>query len=369
MAPVVKALEATDTLRSVVCVTGQHREMLHPILRAFDITPDVDLALMTAGQGLNDIVTRAIEGINRAIETYAPDLVIVQGDTSTAMAGALAAFNARVAVAHVEAGLRTFDLSRPWPEEMNRKVIDSFADLMFAPTRKAAQHLSAERQPGRHVLVTGNTVIDALLEVAGRLTPGSPLADQCAAAFPFLDPARRLILVTGHRRESFGEGFRQICHGLRQISALEAVQIVYPVHLNPNVQGPVSDLLGGLETVHLISPLDYVSFIYLMSRADIVLTDSGGVQEEAPSLGKPVLVMRDVTERDEAVAVGTVRLVGANAERMAAETQALLSDPVLYARMSEAHNPYGDGMAAGRIVRTIEQYLAGGPITQAEWQA
>jgi len=348
MAPVVKGL-AEGRLRPVVCLTGQHRDMLAGVLEFFGIAADHDLAVMQPQQDLVYVTNAVMAGVARVVARERPSWVLVHGDTTSAMAAAMAAFYAGCRIGHVEAGLRTGDLRRPWPEEMNRSVIDRMADALFAPTAAARDNLLKENLAAERIVVTGNTVIDALLAVSGRLQGDPALARAAAAGFEFLDPERRLILVTGHRRESFGAGFEEICAGLRSIAARPDVQIVYPVHLNPAVQEPVRRILGDLPNVHLLAPLDYVPFVWLMMRCHIVLTDSGGIQEEAPSLGKPVLVMREVTERPEAVAAGTVALVGADRRRISDATAELLDSPGLFARFARAHNPYGDGQASGRI--------------------
>lgn len=349
MAPVVKALAASSAIRPVVCLTGQHREMLSGILEFFGIAADHDLSIMRPQQDLVYITTAVLSGMQRVLAAENPDWVLVHGDTTTAMAAGLAAFYAGVRIGHVEAGLRTGDLRQPWPEEMNRSVIDRLADGLYAPTASARDNLLRENLPAEKIVVTGNTVVDALLAVRDRLACDAAVRDRAAAGFGFLDPAKRLILVTGHRRESFGHGFEQICAGLRDIAQRRDVQIVYPVHLNPSVQAPVRRILGDLPNVHLLEPLDYVPFVYLMMRSHLILTDSGGIQEEAPSLGKPVLVMREVTERPEAVAAGTVALVGPDRRRIHDSAVELLDSPSRYAAFARAHNPYGDGLASLRI--------------------
>ncbi|MGE4372036.1 MAG: non-hydrolyzing UDP-N-acetylglucosamine 2-epimerase [Xanthobacter sp.] len=352
MAPLVQALSREPSVTSVVCVTGQHREMLDQVLDAFDIRPDFDLALMAANQGLNGLSSAALAALDPVLNEVQPDRVLVHGDTTTAMAAALAAFHRRIPVGHVEAGLRTYHLDRPFPEEMNRRVVDVVSDLLFAPTPRARENLMGERLEGR-ILVTGNTVIDALMATQARIAADDALRATLDAPFAHLDPARRLLLVTGHRRENFGEGFLQICKALGEIAQRDDVEIVYPVHLNPNVREPVREALSGRANVHLIAPLDYLPFQRLMKRADIVLTDSGGVQEEAPALGKPVLVMRDVTERPEAVEAGTVQLVGTRATAIVSAVSALLDDAGTYAGFASRANPYGDGLACRRIVDVI----------------
>jgi UDP-N-acetylglucosamine 2-epimerase (non-hydrolysing) len=362
MAPLVKALKEEPSIRSLVCVTGQHREMLKQVLQLFGIVPDFDLSLMIPNQTLNTLSARALGALDAVLEELRPDRMLVHGDTTTAMAASLSAFHRRIPVGHVEAGLRTYDLSRPWPEEMNRRVVDVVSDLLLAPTVGAKANLENERLGGR-IVVTGNTVIDALLAITALIDRDAELRSSLAAQFPFLEANRRLLLVTGHRRESFGDGFAAICAALRRLSQRPDLDIVYPVHLNPNVREPVLGTLANRQRIHLIDPLDYLPFVYLMQRAYIVLTDSGGVQEEAPSLGKPVLVMRDVTERPEAVAARTVRLVGTSEERIVASVTELLDDPTAYDRVSRRLNPYGDGHATERIMaalagRRVEEFVA-----------
>lgn len=352
MAPVVKALEMEHGLESIICVTGQHREMLDQVLALFDIRPDFDLAVMRPNQTLNDLTKRVIDTLDPILQQVAPDIVLVHGDTTTAMAAGLAAFHRGIKVGHVEAGLRTYDIERPWPEEMNRRVLDVAATLLLAPTEQSAQNLRSERLGGK-VVVTGNTVIDALFMTVKRIATDETIRQQLEDRFSSIDPWKRLVLVTGHRRESFGDGFSNICKALTILSERQDVQIVYPVHLNPNVAGPVRDALAGKPNVHLIEPLDYLPFVYLMQRSYIVLTDSGGVQEEAPSLGKPVLVMRDVTERPEAVAAGCVKLVGTDVETITSEVVRLLDDEAYHTRFARRINPYGDGEAAKRIAALL----------------
>ncbi len=352
MAPLVQALEREPSVTSLVCVTGQHREMLDQVLDVFQIRPDFDLALMSRNQGLNRLAGGALAALDPVLEEARPDRVLVHGDTTTAMAGALAAFHRRIPVGHVEAGLRTYRLDQPFPEEMNRRVVDVVSDLLFAPTARSRDNLEGERLEGR-IIITGNTVIDALLATQARLAADPALCAELDRPFAGLDPKRRIILVTGHRRESFGAGFENICTALAALAQRDDVEIVYPVHLNPAVQGPVSAALSGLSRVHLVAPLDYLPFQRLMQRADIVLTDSGGVQEEAPALGKPVLVMRDVTERPEAVEAGTARLVGTSSTAIVSAVTALLDDPAARAGFAGRVNPYGDGQACRRIVDSI----------------
>lgn len=356
MAPLVKALEKEPTIDSRLCVTGQHREMLYQVLDLFGISPDHDLEIMKAKQDLTDITAGVLRGMRDVLAQEKPDRVLVHGDTTTTLTASLAAYYAQVPVGHVEAGLRTGNIYSPWPEEMNRKLTGGIADLHFAPTERSRDALLREGVASKDILVTGNTVIDALLEVADRIETDQALAEELAARFPFLDPERRLVLVTGHRRESFGDGFRRICQALGDLAERDDVQIVYPVHLNPNVQGPVHETLSGRENVHLIEPQDYLPFVYLMTRAYLIITDSGGVQEEAPSLGKPVLVMRDNTERPEALEAGTVHLVGTDRDRIVDAANRLLDDDGAYEQMSRAHNPYGDGAACARIIQGVLKY-------------
>jgi len=357
MAPLVKGLQAkAGEIETVVCVTAQHREMLDQVLKLFDIVPEHDLNIMKPGQDLFDITSNILLGLKGVLQQEKPDLVLVHGDTTTTLATSLAAYYARVPVGHVEAGLRTGNKHSPFPEEMNRKLTGSIADIHFAPTAASRDNLLREGIAAEAIHVTGNTVIDALLAVVEKLRNDTALQAELTARFAFLNPQRRLILVTGHRRENFGEGFQNICEALADIAAEhDDVEILYPVHLNPNVRQPVKDILAarGLANVHLIEPVDYLPFLYLMDRSHIIVTDSGGIQEEAPSLGKPVLVMRDTTERPEAVEAGTVKLVGTSRETIVAEARRLLLDADAYATMSRAHNPYGDGKAVQRIVQAV----------------
>ncbi len=353
MAPVVKALEKASGVDSAVCVTAQHRDMLDQVLGLFDIEPEFDLDIMRQNQDLTHITSAVLTGLGDVLDEYGPDRILVHGDTTTTFAASLAAFYRKIPVGHVEAGLRTGDIYAPWPEEMNRRLSDAIADIYFAPTDSSAENLRREGYPESSIIITGNTVIDALLEISQRLKDDKALQTALADQFPFLDPSRRLVLVTGHRRENFGSGFENICQALRDLSEREDVQIVYPVHLNPNVREPVNRILGDNSNIHLIEPLDYLPFVYLMDLSYLVITDSGGIQEEAPSLGKPVLVMREVTERPEAVDAGTVKLVGTDRNRIFNECNQLLDDKQAYAIMSRSHNPYGDGLASGRIVDEI----------------
>ncbi len=358
MAPLVQELRKSSKLVVKVCVTAQHRQMLDQVLELFEITPDYDLDLMRPGQTLPQLTSNILLGMDGVLADYSPDWVLVHGDTSTTMATSLAAYYRQVGVAHVEAGLRTHNLYSPWPEEGNRQITGRLAGLHFAPTEESRINLMREGIVAGKIHVTGNTVIDALLGMGKRIDTNESLRSKLAACFPFLDPSRRLVLVTGHRRENFGGGFESICHALKDIAREPSVQVVYPVHLNPQVQEPVRRILGNAEQVHLIEPVDYLPFIYLMKCSHLILTDSGGIQEEAPSLGKPVLVMRDTTERPEAVAAGTVRLVGTHHSRILNETLTLLNDQAVYQRMAFAHNPYGDGVACQRIRTTFEELAA-----------
>jgi len=357
MAPVYDKLKDAPGMDVRVAVTAQHREMLDQVLRLFEIEPDYDLNVMKPGQGLTEITAAVLVGLKPVLEDFAPDLLLVHGDTTTTLSASLAAYYQQIPVGHVEAGLRTGNIYSPWPEEINRKVTGTIARVHFAPTEKSAANLATEGVAPQMVFITGNTVIDALVNVVDRLENDAQQSAAYDAEFG-IDPAKRLILVTGHRRESFGGGFERICSALAKIAERDDVQIIYPVHLNPNVKGPVEVNLGTLERVRLIPPQDYLPFVHLMRRADIILTDSGGVQEEAPSLGKPVLVMRDTTERPEAVDAGTVKLVGTDPALIVRETMALLDDDDAYESMSRAHNPYGDGLAAQRIHNAIVEFFS-----------
>lgn len=357
MAPVVKALEKEPSIDARVCVTAQHREMLDQVLSLFEIEPDYDLDLMKPGQGLFEITNGALAGLKDVFSEVKPDLVLVHGDTTTTLSASLAAYYNRIPVGHVEAGLRTGNIYSPWPEEINRKVAGAITRLHFAPTEKSKQNLLDENTPDGHIVVTGNTVIDALLDVVERLESDTQKSAEFDEALN-IDPSRRMLLVTGHRRESFGDGFQRICDALAHLAKRDDIQIIYPVHLNPNVKGPVEKRLGSLDQVKLIPPQDYLPFVHLMRRADVILTDSGGVQEEAPSLGKPVLVMRDSTERPEAVDAGTVRLVGTDSDLIVSEVSNLLDNKKAYETMSRAHNPYGDGHASGRIRDAIIKFAS-----------
>ena len=354
MAPLVKCLQSIPGVVARVCVTAQHRQMLDQVLDLFGISPDFDLNLMKPGQDLTDITVGVLQGMRTVFSQWHPDLVLVHGDTSTTLAASLSAFYQRIPVGHVEAGLRTGDLYSPWPEEANRRLAGTLARWHFAPTTASRDNLLAEGVAGDAIHVTGNTVIDALFQALDLIREDEKTQSRFDARFDFLRPGRRMVLVTGHRRENFGGGFERICEALAMTArAFPQVDIVYPVHLNPNVQEPVRRVLSGMTNVHLIDPLDYLPFVYLMDRSHLILTDSGGIQEEAPSLGKPVLVMRDTTERPEALEAGTVRLVGTQVDSIARAIHELLTDEAAYEQMSFSHNPYGDGQACRRILSAL----------------
>lgn len=358
MAPLALALIADERFDARVCVTGQHREMLDQVLELFELKPDFDLNIMKPGQDLTDVTSAILQGMKGVFSDFRPDIVLVHGDTATTFATTLAAYYQQIPVAHVEAGLRTGNLYSPWPEEANRKLTGALASIHFAPTETSQQNLLREGIPASSIEVTGNTVIDALLQVVAKLDQDSELQGLFKQQFSFLRPDSRLVLVTGHRRESFGDGFERICQSLAETAkAFPDVEIVYPVHLNPNVREPVNRLLAGVSNIHLIEPLEYLPFVYIMNRSYLILTDSGGIQEEAPSLGKPVLVMRDTTERPEAVDAGTVKLVGTDVEVITRNLNSLLTDAEAYRQMSFAHNPYGDGEACARIIETLSTIL------------
>lgn len=355
MAPLVHAFQANPHFETVVCVTAQHRQMLDQVLNIFEIKPDIDLNLMKAGQDLFDVTSSVLLGMRDVFKQQKPDAVLVHGDTTTAYATAMAAFYAGIPVGHVEAGLRTHDIRSPFPEEFNRQVVTKVSHWHFAPTESSRQNLLAENIQDDTITVTGNTVIDALFWVLKRIDSDparqSRISSFLSEQLPFKWQTEKFVLITGHRRENFGAGFLAICEAIRQLAVrYPSVHFVYPVHLNPNVQKPVFELIDGVPNIHLIAPLEYEPFVYLLKHAYLVLTDSGGIQEEAPSLGKPVLVMRDVTERPEAVVAGTVRLVGADTNKIVSHVSELLDDEQSYLKMSKAHNPYGDGMASERIV-------------------
>ena len=358
MAPLVKALQKdTEHIETRVCVTAQHRQMLDQVLEVFGITPEYDLNIMAPNQDLYDITAKVLLGLREVLKDFRPDTVLVHGDTTTSMAASLAAFYMQIPVGHVEAGLRTNNMLSPWPEEMNRQVTDRICTYYFAPTEQSRANLLQENIDAKKIFITGNTVIDALLMAVDIISTTAGVKEKMAKELQekgYTVGDREYILVTGHRRENFGDGFLHICKAIKELAALHPeMDIVYPVHLNPNVQKPVYELLSGLSNVYLISPLDYLPFIYAMQHSTLLLTDSGGVQEEAPSLGKPVLVMRDTTERPEAVEAGTVKLVGTDAEAIVSNVTALLQDKEMYKRMSETHNPYGDGQACERIIAAL----------------
>lgn len=355
MAPVIRELQKQpDCFNIKVCVTAQHRQMLDQVLQLFDICPDYDLDIMQPGQDLYDVTANVLRGLKPVFQQERPDIVLVHGDTTTTMAASLAAYYEKIPVGHIEAGLRTGNIYSPWPEEMNRRLTGTIAAIHFAPTEAACQNLRSEGVAENSIHITGNTVIDALMHVVSQIQNDSNLATAMAKQFPYLDSGKKLILVTGHRRENFGTGFENICQALQKLGQRDDVQIIYPVHLNPNVQEPVRRILSDSPSVHLIEPLDYLPFVYLMSQSYLIITDSGGVQEEAPSLGKPVLVMRDTTERPEAVEAGTVRLVGTDTDTIVTTAETLLDDQMAYQVMSMAHNPYGDGLASQRIAQLLK---------------
>ena len=361
MAPLIKEFDKEYKIFDLkICVTAQHREMLDQVLNIFDIKPDYDLNIMKSGQDLYDVTTNVMLGMREVLNDADPDIVFVHGDTATTFAATLSSFYKKIPVAHVEAGLRTGDIYSPWPEEANRKLTSQIATYHFSPTNTSRENLIIEGVDNTKIVTTGNTVIDALMIVLEKIKSDSVLElnikDQLLKMNYLLDEKRRFVLVTGHRRENFGQGFLDICEALKTIASNNPdCDVVYPVHLNPNVQKPVKDLLSGINNIHLIEPLDYEPFVYLMSKSSIILTDSGGIQEEAPSLGKPVIVMRDTTERPEAIEAGTVKLVGTDKAKIIEEVQKLLDDKEEYFNMSKAHNPYGDGKSCKRIV----DYLIG----------
>ena len=358
MAPLVKAFGADDYFETKVCVTAQHREMLDQVLDMFDIEPDYDLNLMKPGQDLYAITSNVLLGMKDVLTDFTPDVVLVHGDTTTTSATSLAAFYQKIKVGHVEAGLRTHDIYSPWPEEANRQITGVLTSYHFAPTTTSQDNLLRENKDTKNIIVTGNTVIDALFLALKKIENSTELKNSIVKSINKeykLDDSKKLILVTGHRRENFGQGFINICESLKTLALNnQDIDIVYPVHLNPNVQKPVKEILSNVDNVHLIEPLQYESFLYLMNRSYFIITDSGGVQEEAPSLGKPVLVMRDTTERPEALTAGTVKLVGTDPEKIIKEAQNLLDNNEEYDKMSRAHNPYGDGKACERIVEFLK---------------
>ena len=361
MAPLIKEFEKyRDKVDVRVCVTAQHREMLDQVLDFFEIKTDYDLNIMKKNQDLYDITINILNGIKNILEDVNPDIVLVHGDTTTTFVSSLAAFYKKIKVGHVEAGLRTYNLYSPWPEEANRQLTGVLANFHFAPTEKAKNNLINEGKDEKTIIVTGNTVIDALFLTIEKIRSDYKLEKSILEKFKKLGISfykeKKIILVTGHRRENFGEGFKNICYALKELALNNPdVEIIYPVHLNPNVRKPVKDILSNIKNIHLIEPLDYVSFIYLMSKSYLIITDSGGIQEEAPSLGKPVLVMRDTTERPEAVEAGTVKLVGTDRKKIVVETESLLKSLDKYEKMSKAHNPYGDGKASKRIIKFLDE--------------
>ncbi|MDJ0792633.1 MAG: UDP-N-acetylglucosamine 2-epimerase (non-hydrolyzing) [Woeseiaceae bacterium] len=359
MAPVVQALKSSPLLETRVCISSQHKELLIPVLELFEIEFDYDLDVMRPNQTLSTITVRILEAMERVFADFEPDMIAVHGDTTTAFAAALSAFYHKVSVAHVEAGLRTFDLMSPWPEELNRKLVGGIADLHFAPTESARGNLLLENAAEESIHVTGNTVVDALLYMRQKIHDQARLRARVEQTFSYLDDEKKLILVTGHRRESYGSGFQSICDALSDIATEfeEAAEIVYPVHLNPNVKGPVTERLSDISNLHLIEPTDYVEFIYLLERSHIILTDSGGIQEEAPAFGKPVLVMRNKTERREAIDAGSAQLVGTDRQKIFDAVSSLLTRPEIYEEMSQVSNPFGDGKAAVRIAKAISSHL------------
>ncbi|EWH10396.1 UDP-N-acetylglucosamine 2-epimerase [Catenovulum agarivorans DS-2] len=354
MAPLVHALANHQQIDAKVCVTAQHREMLDQVLELFEIEPDFDLNLMKSGQTLNDVTAKILLNLKPVLESFEPDVVLVHGDTATTFAASLAAYYQQIPVGHVEAGLRTGNIYSPWPEEANRKLTGALTRYHFAPTSTSKENLLRENYDESNVFVTGNTVIDALLMVKDKIAEDSSLQADMENRFPMLDSSKKLILVTGHRRESFGGGFERICQALKNVAQIyPEAQILYPMHLNPNVREPVNRILTDVDNIFLIEPQQYLPFVYLMNRAHIILTDSGGIQEEAPSLGKPVLVMRDTTERPEAVEAGTVKLVGTDVNLIVSSISELMDSEDAYRAMSFAHNPYGDGKACQRIIDVL----------------
>jgi UDP-N-acetylglucosamine 2-epimerase (non-hydrolysing) len=357
MAPLALKLQQNiEDFEIKVCVTGQHRQMLDQVLELFNLKPDFDLNLMKPGQTLSDVTSGVLKGLEQVFEQWKPDIILVHGDTATTFAASLAGYYHKIKIGHVEAGLRTGDLYSPWPEEANRQLTGVLANYHFAPTNSSYQNLIKENVNPETIIVTGNTVIDALLQVKNKVEQDEDLIQKFEQEFKFLDKSKKLVLVTGHRRENFGQGFLNICTALANLAKKYSdIQIVYPVHLNPNVQKPVNELLSGIDNIFLIQPQDYLPFVYLMNRSYLILTDSGGIQEEAPSLGKPVLVMRDTTERPEAVEAGTVRLVGTDVSTIEKSVSELLENTSLYNAMAAAHNPYGDGTSCQQIIDFLKR--------------
>ncbi len=358
MAPIIKQLQVHPGFQNKICVTGQHLQMLQSVLDLFEITPDFNLEVMTTNQDLSHLTAKILTGLVPIFEQFQPQLVLVHGDTTTTLAASLSAYYHHIPIAHVEAGLRTGNINAPWPEEANRKLAGGLTTVHFAPTALSRLNLLHEGVASESIFVTGNTVIDALHDMLSKIDESPDLEHQIRQHFPFLNSNRKLILVTGHRRENFGQGFVQICEALTEVSKLfPEVDIVYPVHLNPHVQDKVNSLLKGIGNVHLIPPVDYLPFVYLMKRAHFILTDSGGIQEEAAALGKPILVMRETTERPEAVDAGTAKLVGTDVKKIIKNVSRLLNDNELYNKMSQAKNPYGNGKAAVNIIQILFQLL------------
>ena len=357
MAPLVLALEEHPLIESRICVTGQHREMLDQVLDLFQINPDYDLNVMKSGQTLSEVTSRIVMKLQSILDKDKPDIILVHGDTTTTFCATLTAYYNQIDVGHVEAGLRTGNIFAPWPEEGNRKLVSCLANLNFAPTEKSKQNLIDEGIDPEIVFTTGNTVIDALLLMESKIKDNKSLFNQLQNSFPMISKNRKMVLITGHRRENFGGGFERICESIRRLAEKNTdVDFVYPVHLNPRVREPVNQLLSNQENIHLIEPQGYLEFVFLMTQSNIILTDSGGIQEEAPALGKPVLVMRDTTERPEAVSAGTVQLVGTEVDKIVNGVEALLTDSSLYEKMSRAHNPYGDGNSVKRIIQILVKY-------------
>ena len=353
MAPIIKLLEKNNAFNSKVCVTGQHRQMLDQVLKIFEITPDYDLDLMKRNQSLTELTARILTGLDSVLESFKPDIVLVHGDTTTTLAASLAAFYHKIPVAHIEAGLRTGNIHSPWPEEANRKLTDAITKYHFAPTQTSKNNLMLEGAVKENIYVTGNTVIDALFLAKDIISSNKSIQSEIEQQFSYLDNSKKLVLITGHRRESFGEGFKDICTGIYELAKkFNDVEFLYPMHLNPNVREPVTTILSKQENIHLIEPIDYLPFVYLMNKSYILMTDSGGIQEEAPSLGKPVLVMRETTERPEALEAGTVKLVGTDSNKIVNEASELLENRETYDSMSFSHNPYGDGRASEKYSKS-----------------
>jgi len=360
MAPLVVKLKQNAQINSAVCVTGQHREMLDQVLELFDITPDYDLNVMKKNQSLSEVTSRIITNLSPILEEYQPDLILVHGDTTTTFSAALSGFYHQVSVGHVEAGLRTGNIFSPWPEEANRKLVSCITEMHFAPTEQAMINLKQENVEESKIMVTGNTVIDALMMIKENIESDINLQNSLSKNFSFIGDGKRIVLVTGHRRENFGQGFENICESLKSLAITNKdVNFVYPVHLNPRVREPVNQLLSNIDNIHLIEPQGYLEFVYLMINSYVILTDSGGIQEEAPALGKPVVVMRNTTERPEAVSAGTVVLVGTDKNKIVDTIDSLLNDKDRYREMSMAHNPYGDGTASEKIIQQIIDKMGG----------